>query len=113
MLVRSAGFLLVVRVQSESESLTTLLINGGLRNLFPKMDVGTIILWDACRGSGAWLDDNWVNILNVCYVNFLLSIFARLATVTHRLWRIRTVAAAATAHKCRIMSKLKTFICFS
>jgi len=35
MLVGSAGFLVVLRVQSERESLATLLVVGGLRNLFP------------------------------------------------------------------------------
>ena len=112
MLVGSAGFLLFLRVQSKRESLSTLLVVSGLRNLFPWIDVWIVILVDTCGGWGAWLDDNWVHILNLRYVDVLLSIFARLAAVTHRLWRIRAVATAAAAHKCCIVSELKTFVRF-
>jgi len=110
MLVGSTCFLLVARVQGEGESLSTLLVVCRLRDLLPQVEVRIVILLDAGRGGGAWLDYNRVHVLNGRNLYLLLTVFARGAASTHRLRWAGTVATTAATHECGVVAKLETFI---
>lgn len=73
-LVGPAHLLLV----DEREALAALLVvRRRLRHLLDQVEVRVVVVLNSCRSRRAWLDYNWVHILNLRYFYLLFSVFAR------------------------------------
>lgn len=111
MLVGSTGFLLVTPHRSKSKTFSTfLVVCRRLRNLLlQRQIIRVVIVLNACRGGCAWLNYNWVDVLDVRNLD-LLAVLARWAPSPHGLRWIWAITATAAAHKGCVVSKLETFV---